>query len=52
MMIEIDTGERARRRAAGGSHPLSRVGVYGFLVVAAWTAIWHALASTAGKADE
>jgi uncharacterized protein involved in response to NO len=50
MMIEIDTGERATRRAAGGSHPLwgrafrpffLGVGVYGFLVVAAWTAIWR-----------
>lgn len=51
MAIQIQTEERARRQAgAGSSHTLwgrgfrpffLAVGIYGFLVVAAWTAIWR-----------
>ena len=57
MTIEIDTGERVTRRAAGGSHPLwgrafrpffLAVGVYGFLVIAAWTAIWRGALAAPG----
>jgi len=50
--IQIQTHERAERLAArtSGSHPLwgrgfrpffLGVGVHGFVIVAAWTAIWH-----------
>ncbi len=51
MAIQIQTEERVARPAwTGGSHPLwgrafrpffLGVGVYGFVVVAAWTAIWR-----------
>lgn len=52
MAIQIETHEQMARPAAGaaGSHPLwgrgfrpffLGVGVYGFVVVAAWTAIWQ-----------
>ncbi|MGH7339408.1 MAG: NnrS family protein, partial [Candidatus Rokuibacteriota bacterium] len=52
MPIQIETGDRVTPQAVGtaGSHPLwgrsfrpffLGVGVYGFVVVAAWTAIWR-----------
>ncbi len=52
MALQIQTEERVARQAAGtaGSHPLwgrgfrpffLGVGVYGFVAVAAWTAIWR-----------
>jgi uncharacterized protein involved in response to NO len=57
MTTEIQTDERVTRRAAGDPHPLwgrgfrpffLAVGVYGFLVVAAWTAIWRGALAAPG----